>query len=349
MSRLALNNVRRTSFCRSSQTECVQEYGFELALAAHLETEQEGIISRQLGTAVSGRRIMDLVCVRPGPAFNKRVQLTGKAIPPAAIESDIGPGRFRFIRDGFDGNPDQARAVVERATECGFFETERRHGRTYARQTIRYPDWFDQLVGIENKPDLGSPGDLETQLLSDVALGLLDAVVLATESYVTRAHKNRIPEEVGIWRFDPQTGERAVIREPTQLPTNEGGVDIIERSSTRTEIRIVSPAEKQRTRRRVAERAYGKGWRTYEFPGCEQLDPNDGSLPKIQREAGLPYCRWHERIVHPTSDCDSECPGYRDDNLPERSCASLREAKTAWVKEPAGRQRTQSGLDQFID
>jgi len=327
----------------------VQEYGFELALAAHLETERAGIVSRQLGTAVFGRRIMDIVCVTPGPEFADRVQLTGQTIPSAAIESDIGPGRFRFIQDGFDVAPDHARAIVERAAACGFFETQRRRGRTYVRQTTRYPDWFDQLVGIENKPDLSRPGDLETQLLSDVALSLLDTVILATESYVTRAHENRIPDEVGIWRFDPETGERVVIREPTQLPTREGGVDILERSSARTAVRMVSPTEKVQARRRIAERAYGKGWRTYEFPGCSQLDPGNDGLPKTQREAALPYCQWHDRIVHPTSECGPACPGYRSAAPPDIDCESIRESKTAWVNEPAGCQRTQSGLDQFFD
>jgi len=327
----------------------VNEYGFELALAAHLETEREGILSRQLGTAVSGRRIMDLVWVEPGPEFHSRVELTAETIPARAIESDVGPGRFRFWRDAFDNHPETARSTVERAIDCGFFEQERRTGRTYVRQTTRYPEWFGRLVGIENKPDLGTPGDLETQLLTDVAVGLLDEVILATESYVTRAHENRIPDPVGIWRFDRERGELEVIRESESLPTDDGGVDIIDRTSTRTEIQIVTPAEKQRARRRVAERAYGKGWRTDELPGCTKLDPTNPQLPETQREAGLPYCRWHGQIVQPATTCDPDCEGYCTGDPPDIDTENLRERRTGWVSDPTGHQRTQSGLDQFLD
>jgi len=316
----------------------VSEYAFELALCAQLETAREGVVSRQLGTQVRGRRVMDVVWVEPGPAFEERVALTPETIPPLAIESDVGPGSAVYWKDAFDCHPDTAAQVVERAVEVGFFERERRNGRSYVRQTARYPDWYGRLVGVENKPDLGRPGDLETQLLTDVRLGLVDEVVLATESYVTRAHRNRIPDEVGLWRFDPESGEREVLREPEPLPTDEPGIEIRERDSARTAIHVASAAEIERARRRVAERAYGKGWRTYELPGCAQLCPD---------EAGLPQCAWKGRAVHPAEECGPACGGFDPDEPPEIDLAALRAARTAWEPEPEGRRRRQSSLDRF--
>lgn len=317
----------------------MQEFAFELALAAHIEATQETLVSRQLGTHVHGRRVMDLVCVEPGPAFNERAAITPETIPPVAIESGVGPGRAVYWKEAFSCHPERAEAAIEVATDCGFFERERRNGRTYVRQTTRYPEWFDAIVGIENKPDLGSPGDLETQLLTDVELGLLDAVVLATESHVTGAHRNRIPDEVGIWRFDPDTGTKTVLREPAALTPQESGIEIIDRGSARTEIRVVSAEEKRRARRRVAERAYGKGWRTYDLPACAHCESADG----------LPHCSWHGRLVRPATACGQSCPGHEPALPPDIDWDAVRAAHSPWQQTPDGRSRKQVGLDQFTE
>ena len=318
----------------------MSEFAFELALSAHLEQRRDAILSRQLGASVHGRRVLDTVLVEPGPDFAKRAAITSETIPPAAIEGPAGPGRARHWKAAVDTHPERARDVVERALDIGFFERERATGQLSVRQTTRYPDrWFDRIVGIENKPDLATPGALETQLLTDVELALVDDVVLATESHVTGAHLNRIPEEVGVWEFDPETGKRKIIREPTPLPTDESGVEIIERDSARTEIRIATAEEKRRARRRVAERAYGKGWRTLEMPACGRVDP----------ENGLPYCPYHERIVRPASDCGEDCGGYDPADPPESDANRLRGARTPWDPNPAGRRRRQSGLDRYVD
>jgi hypothetical protein len=321
----------------------VREYGFELALCAHLEREREAVVSRQLGTSLHGRRVMDTVLVDPGPGFEERAAITPETIPAPAIESDVGPGQARYWKDAFDCHPDRAESVVERAVELGFFERERRSGRTYVRQTARYPDdWFARLVGVENKPDLGRPGDLETQLRKDVSLGLLDAVVLATESYVTGAHRNRLPERVGIWRFDPDTGEREVIRDPTPLATDATGIDVLERRPARTEVRPVDAAAKAHHRRRVAERAYGKGWRTYDFPDCAEIEAADR-----HGTGGLPYCAWKGRLVHPEAECGPDCPGYDEADPPAVDLDAERAGGQPWRADPEGRQRRQSGLDRW--
>ncbi len=316
----------------------MREYGFELALCAHLERETGGVVARQLGTAVHGRRVMDVVRVEPGPDFTERAAVTADTVPPLAVESDLGPGRARDPATAFDCHPEAAEEAVEAGLECGFLERERRDGRRLLRQTVRYPDgWFGDLLGVENKPDLHRPGALETQLLTDAHLALLDRVVLATASHVTGAHLNRIPDAVGVWEFDPATGEREVVREPERLPTAQPGVEIIDRSPTRTEVRIATADAKARARRRVAERAYGKGWRP-DLPACARVDP-DGD--------GLPYCPWHERVVDPGRECGPDCGGHDPADPPEADHERLRAARTPWEPDPDGRRRRQSRLDRY--
>jgi len=314
----------------------VREFAFELALCGAIESD--AVVARQLATSVHGRRVADVIRIEPGPEFEERAQITPEQLPSSAIEADVGPGRARYWKDAFDCHPERAERAVDIATERGFFERERRGGRTYVRQTVRYPDWFDRLVAIENKPDLGRPGDLETQLRTDVSLALVDEVVLATASHVTGAHLNRIPDAVGVWRFDPETGQREVIREAALLPVPDAGVELIERHPGRTDVRIVSATEKARARRRLAERAYGKGWRTYDLPACAQCTPDAD---------GRPYCAWKDRPVRASEECGTECDGYEPADPPEINRTGLRGEQTPWEPDPDGRKRRQSGLDRF--
>jgi hypothetical protein len=320
----------------------VREFAFELALCARLETETAAIVSRQLGAGVRkpGGRVVDTVIVEPGTAFDARAAITPESIPLEAIESDVGPGRFRPASRAIEGPPERVDRIIERAVEVGFFECERRNGREYVRQVARYPDWVDRIVGIENKPDLGRPGDLETQLRIDASLGVLDAVVLATESYVTGAHRNRIPDPVGIWRFDPETGDREVLREPNTLPPDEAGVELLDRRPGRADVRIVAPAEKARARTRIAERAYGKGWRTYSFPACDRVDPDDQARP---------HCAWKDRSVDPAVECSPDCPGHVEAPVPSVDLDAARAKRQLWEPSPDGRVRRQSGLGQFAE
>lgn len=324
----------------------MREFPFELAMCAHVERATDSVVSRQIGGSVHvpANRIVDVLAVEPGPEFAARAAITSETIPDAAIESDVGTGKAKYWKDAFDSDSEYTKAAVERAVDVGFFEHERRGGREYVRQTARYPNWFDRLVGIENKPDLADPGALETQLRKDVSLGLLDEVVLATESYVTRAHLNRIPSEVGVWRvdWDAPHGERVdVIREPTPLAPDESGVELIEERVSRTDVRVADSTEKARQRRRMAERAYGKGWRPDEFPACAEIENWS-----FAGSGGLPYCQWKGRVVNPAS-CGSDCPGHDPADPPDVAVDEERAARTPWVADPAGRARRQAGLDSF--
>ncbi|RLM56549.1 hypothetical protein DVK02_08580 [Halobellus sp. Atlit-31R] len=324
-----------------SDLDAPREFAFELALCAHLEATTEWVLSRQLGAAVErpGRRIVDVVGVVPGPEFDERTRITADAIPARAVESDVGVGeavpRVRAVRES-DRLHDVA---VDAAVDVGFFETDRRKGREYVRQTARYPDgWFDRLVGIENKPDLGAPGDLGRQLRIDISLGLFDTVVLATESHVTRAHLNRIPQEVGVWRFDPATDSKTVVREPTPLATDAGGVELVAEEPLETAVAVVDAEAKARARRRIAERAYGKGWRTYDFPACAHAEPTVD---------GRPYCTQFDRVVDPSRVCGGDCDARVPASAPDVDVDALRDGRTPWERDPPGVRRRQSGLDRF--
>ena len=321
----------------------MREFAFELALCAHLEAGFDGIVSRQLGASTGGNRVIDVACIKPGPGFDDRAELTSETIPDAAIESRVGAGEARYWKDCFDCHPERAREATERAIEIGFFETERRGGREYVRQAARYPDdWFGRIVGIENKPDLSDPGNLEAQLRTDASLGLFDEVILATASHVTGAHLHRIPNEIGVWRFDPGSETREVMREPTPLTPAEPGIEPLDREATKTDVRVASVAEKARARRRLAERAYGKGWRTYGFPSCERVE-ND----EYAGASGLPYCEWKGRFVHPAAECGSSCAGHDPAESPAVDLGSERDRRTLWVRDPDGQRRRQTGLDRF--
>jgi len=326
----------------------VREYGFELRLSAHLETAgvpdlgDAGVVARQLGTSVhaAGGRIVDTVCVLPGPAFDERVTLTSETVPPAVLDADVPVGEYERVTRVFDGPPERARSLAEAGAEAGFLDVTRRDGQQVVRQVARYPDWVGGLVGVENKPDLGRPGDLEGQMRHDASLGVLDYAVVATESHVTRAHLNRLPDDVGVWRvdFDSETPIE-VIRDPERLDSAGPGLEVLDEHTARTDVRPVTPDEKARQRRRVAERAYGKGWRTFDLPACARASTGDG-------ETALPYCEHFGRVVDPASECGADCPGFEAADAPDADLDAERERRTAWERDAGGRRR-QAGLDQF--
>ncbi len=322
----------------------MREYEFELSLCAHLERSTEGIVARQLGASVhaTAGRVLDTVVVTPSAAFERRRAITAETIPPLAIECSVGPGRATRWPGAVDLHPETARGVLERAVDVGFFERERRSGRTYVRQAVRYPIWFDEIIAIENKPTLDRPGALIEQLQYDVSLGLVDRVILATGSYVTRAHLNRIPAPVGVWRVEVDSEDVTVeeVRAPQALAVDERGTEVLDRAAGRTDVRTVSPAEKTRVRTRIAERAYGKGWRPA-FPACARVQ----STARAGTQS-VPHCAWKDRVVDP-GGCGPDCPGYASAPAPAVDHDAARAARTPWEPDPDGVVRTQVDLDRF--
>lgn len=330
-------------WCNEFLPASVGEYAFELALCAHLESADDVIVSRQLGGAVvdADRRVLDVVIVEPGRTFDDRARLSEATIPRRILESPIGAGTFRDWRRAL-GDGIAAEKAIERAINIGVLEVDHDRGRELVRLVDRYPkDWFDRIIAIENKPYLDEPGALYEQLQFDVSLGLADSVVLVTESYVTRAHRNRFPDEIGIWRFDPEEVSIEVITEASELATDGPGIEIANRQTGRTEIDIVDTTSKQHARRHLAERAYGKGWRTYRLPPCGQVDPDRGPFP------GGPYCSHFDRLIRQERDCGPRCPGFEPAAPPPVDLAGLRARCSPWIRNPPDRRSHQSSLERF--
>ncbi|MFP4590659.1 MAG: DUF5787 family protein [Halobacteriales archaeon] len=322
----------------------MDEYGFELRLCTHLEAEREAIVARQLGGGVhTTGRVLDILLVEPGPGFDDRARLTDATIPDALLTGELGPGSFTDWRRAL-GAGMGARRAVDRGERIGFLEREHRGGREVVRPVDRYPeDWFGRVVAIENKPDLASPGDLYGQLQFDVSLGLVDAVVLATASHVTRAHRHRLPDEVGIWRFDPEAGEVDVVQAPEALAVDRAGVERRGRHPGWTDVAVVDAAAKADARRRLAERAYGKGWRTRSLPACANVDARHDAAP------GAPWCRFKGRLVDPTAECGPACSGHAPAAPPAVDLTAVRDARQPWRRDPPDRRRRQSTLQGFED
>lgn len=324
----------------------MDEWEFELRLCAHLEARGD-LVARQLGAGVSrpGGRVVDVLRVEPGPGFPARTALTDATIPPIAIAADVGTGRARYWKDAvreLDVHPDRARDAIDRAVATGFLEAERRHGRTYVRQVARYPDWVAGLTAIENKPTLDAPGDLETQLRTDVSLALVDRVVLATASHVTGAHLHRLPDAVGVWRFRPDADALEVVRDPEPLPVDVPGIELLERRPGRDEVRMVDPEAKRHARRRLAERAYGKGWRPAGPAACAHA-----AVVAAAGVDGLPACDHFDRLVDPATDCGTDCPAFAAADPPAFDRRAVRDRHSPWIADPPGRVRRQGQLDGF--
>ena len=328
----------------------MREFEFELRLCAHLEASgvpgvgDVGVVARQLGTSVhaAGGRIVDTLGVLPGPEFDTRVDVTSDTIPPAVLDVDVPVGEYERVTRVFDRPPERARALAEHGADTGFLDVDRRNGQTVVRQTTRYPDWIGGLVGVENKPDLGTPGDLEAQMRHDASLGVLDYAIVATESHVTRAHLNRLPDAVGVWRVDFDSADPVeVICEPQRLDAEGAGLEVLASGPGKTDVRAVTVAEKARQRRRVAERAYGKGWRTYDLPTCARVVTGDDNGAPT-----LPFCEHFGRVVDPASECGVDCPGFEHADAPDVDLDAERADRTPWERDAGGRRR-QAGLDQF--
>ncbi|MFB6095156.1 MAG: DUF5787 family protein, partial [Halodesulfurarchaeum sp.] len=186
-------------------------------------------------------------------------------------------------------------------------------GRIEIRRLAPYPDWFDRLVAIENKPDLDASAAraLQDQLERDVASGLADEVWLATEATgdpVEPALLERIPPEVGILSLDRDGVE--VLWHPRTLAVDRRGTRIVERAEDSTygsaaaRFEYLSAAEKRRRRLVIAERAYERGWRSYRHQmrtDCRHFELRNARFGLV------PYCRAKER-EQTAGECRERCP-----------------------------------------
>ena len=283
------------------------EFGYELLTCRWAELswppDEPGrkpvVVSRQLGT--QQRRWDTVVLEVDADALAQRQRFGDRD-----IDSDLlhvvrnAPAEWEWYQDAlpYPGYPWRyVRAAVHRAGGRGLIDKRKRDGRIELRQQRPYPDWVERVVAIENKPDLtASAADaLAEQLEHDVETGLADEVWLATsatDDRVEPALLREMPVEAGILVTDFSEGVHADAADVQWLPS-----DLSRNERT----------DDQRTQRfELAERAYGKGWRSYHDtmrPDCRsfQLDRAGDAL--------VPYCTAKGKC--PTArECSGSCSRY---------------------------------------
>lgn len=303
------------------------EFTFELLVSRwaelcwHPTTDaRPAIVARQLGTQ---ERRWDTVVVEVDPeAFLER-----QAFGDRELDRDLlrvvqqAPAEWKWYRDALTdpGFPWQyVRTAVHRAAGRDLVQERRGDGGKIEFRRIReYPDWVERIVAIENKPDLdASAADaLADQLRHDIDSGLANEVWVATDgghgdddsgvsTDTRRVLLEEFPSEAGVLTFDFSEGVHAdagtVVWHPSSLPTDETRT-----SANREESIDAHPSY----RAELAERAYGKGWRSYREtmrPDCRAFE-----LRRSGR-ALVPYCTAKE--CHQTA---SECAGSCGEFGPE--------------------------------
>ncbi|GAA0542260.1 DUF5787 family protein [Halorubrum ejinorense] len=285
------------------------EFGYELLVCRYAELAwhpSEGprpaLVSRQLGTQ---RRRWDTVVIEVDPtAFERRRALGDRTIGSDQLHVVRGaPAEWTWYRDALPdpGYPWRyVRQAVHRAAGRDLIEERRDGNRIQIRRKRPYPDWVERIVAVENKPDLDrSAADrLADQLEHDVDAGLADEVWLATETTGERVEPallREMPVEAGILATDFADGVDAdaadVAWHPSDLSPADG-----ERRDPETET----------LRLEIAERAYGKGWRSFHDtmrPDCRHFE--------LRREgrALVPYCAAKEQV--PTArECSGSCSEF---------------------------------------
>ncbi|MFB6080136.1 MAG: DUF5787 family protein [Haloferacaceae archaeon] len=280
--------------------QAVPEFTFELLVCRWAErtwppTDRTAVpvVARQLGTA---DRRWDTVVVETTPeALSARARFG-----PRTLDADLlhvvrnAPAEWAWYRDALP-EPDYpwryVRAAVHRAAARGVVETRRDGNRVHLRRIAPYPDWVDRIVAIENKPDLSASAArrLVDQITHDVTRGLADeawVATAATGATVEPALLEAMPVEAGVLTVALDDRERVrgrVAWLPADLDGGEEG-----------------------TRIELAERAYGRGFRSY----VDRMRPDCRSFELRRRgDALVPWCAAKER--HQTGgECSGDCGAF---------------------------------------
>ena len=325
------------------------EFGFELLVCRWAEeswpptSERDSaiIVARQLGTA---DRRWDTVIVECDPTG-----LAARAeFGSAELDSDLlhvvrnAPAEWAWYRDALPdpGYPWRyVRAAVHRAADRGVVETRREGNRIQLRRVAPYPDWLRRIVAIENKPDLDAPAAraLADQLRHDVETGLADEVwvaTAATDDRVAPALLEDLPVDVGILVFDVDAEDGT---------PDTAGPDDVDASVAGLPSDVRHPdAESRRERRlELAERAYGRGWRSYHDtmrPDCRHFE-----LRRFGRGL-VPYCAAKDRS-QTAAECAGSCPefepeppawrtrGWPIEGGPGKGITQLLDRRREWVRD----------------
>ena len=291
---------------------CDAEFGFELLVCRWAEKSWPPtgertsaiIVARQLGTADRRWDTVVLECDPAGLAARAR-------FGPEELDSDLlhvvrnAPAEWAWYRDALPhpGYPWRyVRAAVHRAADRDVVETRRDGNRIQLRRVAPYPEWLRRIVAIENKPDLAAAAAraLSGQLRHDVETGLADEVwvaTVATGNRVEPALLEDLPVDVGILAFDidgdPDTATGDAV--DTSVEWLPGGVTAAADGETRRDRRL-----------ELAERAYGRGWRSYHEtmrPDCRHFE--------LRRfgPALVPYCAAKGRS-QTAAECAGSCPEF---------------------------------------
>lgn len=266
------------------------------------------IVSRQLGTQ---RRRWDTIVLECDPeglaarqAFGDRT-IDGELLPIVRH----APAEWAYYRDalpdpGYDWR--YVREAIHRAAARGLIEKRKNGRRIEIRRKRPYPDWVRRIVAVENKPDLdaSAAAALTDQLTHDVEAALADEVWLATTrtgDRVEPALLAEFPVEVGVLTFDFDADDGAAVS------PEDATVDWLPSSlEAGTASEVFDATEKAQRRRRLAERAYGKGWRAF----TDTMRPDCRHFELRRAERGLvPYCAAKGRC-QTEAECGSRCGSF---------------------------------------
>ena len=332
------------------------EFGFELLVCRWAEEswpptgrrDAAVVVARQLGTA---DRRWDTVVLECDPAgLAARAEFGSRE-----LDSDLlhvvrnAPAEWAWYRDALPhpGSPWRyVRAAVHRAADRGVVETRRDGNRIQLRRIAPYPDWLRRIIAIENKPDLDAAAAraLSDQLRHDVETGLADEVWVATATTGDRVEPallEDLPVDVGILAFDLGAGDGD--------PDSDGSTAALGRVDASVEWHpgdVTPPAgergEARRDRRlELAERAYGRGWRSYHDtmrPDCRHFE-----LRRFGR-ALVPYCAAKGRS-QTAAECAGSCPefepeppawrtrGWPIEGGPGKGVQTLLRRRREWVRQ----------------
>ncbi|WP_138006050.1 DUF5787 family protein [Halalkalirubrum salinum] len=276
----------------------------ELAWERQMNVDGHAIVARQIGTK---RRRWDTVIIECDP-----VGLAARsAFGSDELDSDLldvlvhAPAEWTWYRDALDhpGYPWRyVRESIHRAADRGLLKTRKRGNRIEIKRIAPYPDWVNRIVAIENKPDLDASAAraLSAQLTHDVRARLADEVWVATadtDGSVSPALLKAFPVEVGVLSCSFSDGVNADSTRVDWYPTAI-------RSDADREIK---GGQRSVTKRLVlAERAYGRGFRSYHRtmrPDCRHFElKRDG-------RALLPACAAKGTLPTPR-ECSGSCPAF---------------------------------------
>ncbi|SDK05864.1 hypothetical protein SAMN05216226_11616 [Halovenus aranensis] len=307
------------------------EFGFELQVCQWAEDhwppgksrDSPVVVARQLGTK---RRRWDTVVIECDPEG-----LAARAnFGSQRLDSDLlhvvrnAPAAWAWYREALPdpGYPWRyVRQAVHQAADRGLIERRRGDGgRIELRRKWPYPDWVERIVAVENKPDLDASAarNLAPQLERDVALGLADAVWVATGATggaVEPVLLEDIPVESGVLTVERDSRGASAVEatwQPRALDPTEPGTRIVDRPEGGTfdasacQFEVAAPDWKASKRLEIAERAYERGWRSYADsmrPDCRHFVFD--TTPAVAR----PACE--AKDCHQTQrECAGSCPEF---------------------------------------